>query len=304
MQIYLPIAEMSESVVLLLGMGLGIGFLSGLFGVGGGFLTTPLLIFIGVSPAVAVASSANQIVATSVAGVLAHWRRGTIDLRMGAVLLVGGVIGSIIGVGVFTFLRSVGQIDLVINLVYVVFLGTVGSMMFAESIRAIWRVRRTGGYRRKLHKHTWLHGLPLKMRFPRSRLYISALAPMGLGAFVGFLAALIGVGGGFVMVPAMIYLLGMPTAVVAGTSLFQIIFVAASVTLFHASVTQAVDLVLALLLLLGSVLGVQLGARFGVRLAGEQFRMLLAILVLAVAMKMMFDLAAPPPDLYTISVPR
>ena len=302
MQIYLPIAEMSESVLLLLGMGLGIGFLSGLFGVGGGFLTTPLLIFIGVSPAVAVASSANQIVATSVAGVLVHWRRGTIDMRMGAVMLAGGLVGSVLGVGVFTLLRRAGQVDLVINLTYVVFLGTVGAMMLAESTRAILRVRRTGGYRRKLHKHTWLHGLPLKMRFPRSRLYISALAPIGLGVFVGFLAALIGVGGGFVMVPAMIYLLGMPTSVVAGTSLFQIIFVAASVTFFQATITQTVDLVLALLLLLGSVIGVQVGAKFGSRLAGEQFRLLLALLVLAVCVKMVWDLAATPPDLFSISV--
>ena len=180
MQIYLPIAEISESVVLLVGMGLGIGFLSGLFGVGGGFLLTPLLIFIGIPPAVAVASSANQIVATSVAGVLVHWRRGTIDLRMGMVMLAGGLLGSVMGVGVFSFLRQVGQIDLAINLIYVVFLGTIGGMMFAESSRAIFRQRRAGGYRRKLHKHTWLHGLPLKMRFPRSRLYISAIAPFGL----------------------------------------------------------------------------------------------------------------------------
>ena len=301
MQIYLPIAEMSLSVALLVGMGLAVGFLSGLFGVGGGFLLTPLLIFIGVPPAVAVASSANQIVATSVAGVLAHWRRNTIDLRMGGVLLIGGVFGSIIGVGLFSYLRRIGQIDLVINLIYVVFLGTIGGMMLVESARAIFRIRRSAGYRRKLHKHTWLHGLPLKMRFPRSRLYISALAPIALGAMVGLLAALIGVGGGFVMVPAMIYLLGMPTSVVAGTSLFQIIFVAGSVTFFQAMITQTVDLVLALLLLIGSVLGVQLGARYGSRLPGEQFRLLLALMVLAVALKMLFDLVTRPGDLFTIA---
>ena len=301
MQIYLPIAEVSVDVLLLLGMGLGVGFLSGLFGVGGGFLMTPLLIFMGIPPPVAVASSANQIVATSVAGVLTHWRRGSIDLRMGALLLAGGVAGSVVGVWLFSFLRRVGQIDLVIQLAYVVFLGAIGLLMLIESLRAIRRVRRTGGRRGKLHRHSWLHGLPLKMRFPRSRLYISALAPAGMGFLGGALAALIGVGGGFVMVPAMIYLLGMPTAVVAGTSLFQIIFVAASVTFLQSVATQTVDLVLAMLLLLGSVLGVNAGARFGAKLPAEQFRLLLALLVLAVCGKMLFDLLARPLDLYSIA---
>ncbi len=302
MQIYLPIAEMSVNVFLILGMGGAIGFLSGLFGVGGGFLMTPLLIFIGVPPAVAVATEANQIVASSVSGVLAHWRRGNVDFKMGSVLLVGGIAGSTFGVGLFSILRGLGQIDLVISLSYVIFLGIVGMLMLVESLRTMRQRKATAGKRRKLHQHTWIHGLPLKTRFRRSKLYISALMPLAIGFFVGVLSAIMGVGGGFIMVPAMIYLLGMPTAVVIGTSLFQIIFVTANVTFLQAYANQTVDVVLAILLLTGAVIGAQFGARAGARLHGEQLRGLLAVMVLAVCGKLFFDLLVTPVDLYSLGV--
>ncbi|MCB9927894.1 MAG: sulfite exporter TauE/SafE family protein [Alphaproteobacteria bacterium] len=300
MQLYLPIAEISVNVFLLLGLGGAIGFLSGLFGVGGGFLITPALIFIGIPPAVAVASGANQLVATSITGVIAHWRRKSVDFAMGGVLLVGGVIGSTVGVYVFKLLRELGQVDLMISLLYVVFLGAIGLLMFAESLRAMLRSRRGTARRGKLHQHTWMHGLPFKVRFRRSRLYISALMPLAVGAFVGLLAALMGVGGGFIMVPAMIYLLGMPTSVVAGTSLFQILFVVANVTFLQAYTTQTVDVVLALALLIGSVIGVQFGTMIGTKVSGPQFRILLALMVLGTCGKLLFDLVVQPQDLYSL----
>lgn len=301
MTIYLPIAEMSVDVFLILAMGGGIGFLSGVFGVGGGFLMTPLLIFIGVPPAVAVATEANQIVASSVSGVLAHMRRGNVDFKMGIVLTIGGFVGSGVGVAIFTLLRNLGQVDLLISISYVLFLGIIGLVMLAESGRAMLRSRSSGGQRTKLHQHTWIHGLPLKMRFRRSRLYISALLPLAVGFFVGVLAAIMGVGGGFIMVPAMIYLLGMPTAVVVGTSLFQIIFVTASVTFLQATNNQTVDVVLALLLLTGAVIGAQLGSKASGVLRGEQLRGLLALMVLAVCAKLGFDLVVEPSDLFSIT---
>ncbi len=304
MQIYLPIAEMSLNVFLLLGMGGAVGFLSGLFGVGGGFLMTPLLIFIGVPPAVAVGTEANQIVAASVSGVLAHWRRGNVDVKMGLVLLLGGLAGSTLGVMLFSFLRGVGQIDLVISLCYVVFLGTIGSLMLYESMRTMRRRKTAPGQRMKLHQHTWLHGLPLKMRFRKSKLYVSALLPFVVGFLVGVLSAIMGVGGGFIMVPAMIYLLGMPTAVVIGTSLFQIIFVTANVTFLQAYANQTVDVVLAVMLLTGAVIGAQFGARAGARLHGEELRGLLALMVLAVCGKLFFDLLVTPDDIYSLGVVR
>ena len=260
---------------------------------------TPLLIFIGIPPAVAVATEANQIVASSVSGVLAHWRRSNVDIKMGLVLLAGGVVGSTLGVWLFTLLRGLGQIDLVIRLSFVVFLGIIGFLMFVESARAILRRRRRGATERR--HHTWLHGLPFKMRFRRSRLYISALLPATVGFVVGVLAAIMGVGGGFIMVPAMIYILGMPTSVVVGTSLFQIIFVTANVTVLQSVTNNTVDVVLALLLLLGGVIGAQLGARFGGRLQGEQLRGLLALLVLGVCAKLVFDLVVEPDDLYSLA---
>jgi len=302
MHVYLPIAEISVNVFLVLGMGGMIGVLSGVFGVGGGFLMTPLLIFMGVPPAVSVATSANQIVASSVSGVIAHWRRGNVDLKMGLVLLVGGFFGSSAGVALFTLLRRFGQIDLVINLSYVVFLGTIGALMLHESVRAILRSRRPTARRVKLHQHNWLHGLPLKMRFRRSKLYISALLPLGIGFSVGILTALMGVGGGFVMVPAMIYLLGMPTSVVVGTSLFQIIFVTANVTFLQALNTQTVDVVLAITLLVGAVIGAQFGTQIGAKLKGEQLRSLLALMVLGVCIKLAVDLVVTPIDLYSVDL--
>jgi len=302
MQIYLPIAEMSVNVFLLLGMGGGVGFLSGLFGVGGGFLMTPLLIFIGVPPAVAVGTEANQIVASSVSGVLAHWRRNNVDFKMGFVLLLGGFAGSTLGVLLFSFLRELGQIDLVISLSYVVFLGIIGGVMLYEGMRTMRRRKSASAPRRKLHQHTWIHGLPLKMRFRRSKLYISALMPLTIGFLVGVLSAIMGVGGGFIMVPAMIYLLGMPTSVVIGTSLFQIIFVTANVTFLQAYANQTVDVVLALLLLTGAVIGAQFGARAGARLQGEELRVLLALMVLAVCAKLFYDLLITPGDVFSLGV--
>jgi uncharacterized protein len=302
MEIYLPIAEVSLDVFVLLALGGGVGFLSGVFGVGGGFLLTPFLIFIGVPPAVAVASSANQLVGASVSGVLAHWRRGNVDFKMGGVLLVGGFLGSLLGVWLFGILRRLGQVELVINLSYVLLLGTLGALMLVEGTRTLLRRRRLGVPRRKLHQHTWVHGLPLKMRFRRSKLYISALLPLGLGFLIGILSAIMGIGGGFVMVPAMIYLLGMPTMVVPGTSLFQIIFVAATVTVLQAINNRTVDAVLALVLLIGGVLGAQIGTRMGSRLRGDQLRIMLAVLVLAVAIKLAVDITATPEQLYSAAV--
>ncbi|MCH1475105.1 MAG: sulfite exporter TauE/SafE family protein [Alphaproteobacteria bacterium] len=304
MYIYLPIAEVSMHIGIIIGLGGGVGFLSGLFGVGGGFLMTPLLIFFGIPPAVAVSTEANQIVASSVSGVLAHMRRGNVDFKMGGILMVGGVIGSSLRVALFSFLQSIGQIDLVIQLSYVVFLGIIGSLMLTESVRTIIRSRKPGAVRGKLHQHNWLHGLPLKMRFRRSKLYISAILPLLLGAFVGILAAIMGVGGGFIMVPAMIYLLGMPTSVVVGTSLFQIIFVTANVTLLQSIQTQTVDFLLAGLLLFGAVIGAQFGSRAGALLRGEQLRGLLALMVLAVCIKIGYDLVVRPEDLLSVELLR
>jgi uncharacterized membrane protein YfcA len=300
MDVYLPIAEVSLDVFLLLGLGGAIGFLSGVFGVGGGFLLTPMLIFIGVPPAVAVASSANQLVGASLSGVIAHWRRGNVDFKMGFTLLLGGLAGSALGVWLFTLLKRVGQIELTISLCYVLLLGVLGALMAVESLRAIARQRRPGGVRRKLHQHNWMHGLPLKTRFRRSKLYISALLPTGLGFAVGVLSAILGIGGGFVLVPAMIYTLGMPTAMVPGTSLLQIIFVAANVTFLQAYTNRTVDAVLTLLLLIGGVIGAQIGTRFGTRLRGEQLRFLLALLILSVAVGVCYELVATPNDLYAL----
>ncbi len=304
MYIYLPIAELSMNIFLIIGLGGGVGLLSGIFGVGGGFLMTPLLIFLGVPAPVAVGTEANQIVASSVSGVLAHFRRKNVDFKMGSVLLAGGLVGSTIGVWLFSLLRELGQIDVVIKLSFILFLGVIGSLMLAESARAVMRSRQPGARRGKLHQHNWLHGLPFKMRFRKSKLYISALLPLGVGAVVGVLSAIMGVGGGFIMVPAMIYLLGMPTSVVIGTSLFQIIFVTANVTFLQSVQTQTVDVILAGLLLFGAVIGAQFGARFGAMLRGEQLRGLLALLVLGVCLKLIFDVVVNPTDLFSVEFLR
>jgi len=298
MQIYLPIAEVSVNAFLLLGLGGIVGILSGMFGVGGGFLMTPLLFFIGIPPAVAVATEANQIVASSFSGVLAHVRRRTVDFRMGTVLMIGGLIGAALGVQIFNALKAVGQVDLLVRLSYVVFLGIIGSLMFVESLNAIRRVKAGVAPQRK--KHNWVHALPFKMKFRASGLYISVIPPALVGVGVGILAAIMGVGGGFVMVPAMIYLLGMPTKVVIGTSLFQIIFVTAFTTLLHATTNFTVDIVLAVLLLVGGVIGAQIGAQLGTRLKAEQLRILLALLVLAVCGKLALDLLLQPSELFSL----
>lgn len=302
MQIYLPIAELSANVFVLLGLGAAVGFLSGLFGVGGGFLMTPLLIFIGIPPAVAVSTQANQLIAASFSGVLAHWRRETVDFRMGVVMLLGGLIGSSLGVWLFKILSRLGHVEIMISLSYVLLLGLIGALMLFETARALLRQHRQTPPKPRAGRHPyWVRVLPIKIRFYRSRIYISALVPFTIGLLVGVLVALMGVGGGFIMVPAMIYLLGMPTAVVAGTSLFQIIFITANVTLLQAITTQTVDVVLALIVLIGGVLGAQLGVRASDKLKGEQVRGLLAILVLAVAGKLLFDLLTPPADLFSIT---
>ncbi|MBT7642527.1 MAG: sulfite exporter TauE/SafE family protein [Rhodobiaceae bacterium] len=302
MLIYLPIAEMSANVMTLIGMGGLVGFMSGMFGVGGGFLMTPLLIFIGVPPAVAVASEANQIVASSVSGGLAYWQRRAIDIPMGLILMTGGLAGSYSGVQLFKVLRAMGQVDLLISLSYVVFLGVIGALMLRESIQVIIAARRGRPVQaRRPGQHSWILRLPFRMRFRRSKLYISVIPPLIIGYFVGTLSAIMGVGGGFIMVPAMIYILRMPTNVVIGTSLFQIIFVTASVTIFHAVENQTVDIVLAALLMIGGVIGAQIGARVGQRLRGEQLRALLALIVLGVGVKLLLDLVNQPDELFSLT---
>ena len=301
-QIYLPIAEVSINAILLLGLGGVVGFLSGLFGVGGGFLITPLLLFIGVPPGVAVATGANQVVASSISGVLAQLKRKAVDFRMGLVLLAGGMAGSWAGVSVFAYMSSLGQVDLFVQLCYVLFLGVIGGMMFVESTRTLLRNR--GGKPaviKRSHIHTWVHGLPLKVKFRASGLYISVIPPLLVGALVGVLAGIMGVGGGFILVPAMIYILGMPTKVVIGTSLFQIIFVTGFTTIVHAVNSHTVDMLLALLLIIGGVIGAQIGTVVGTRLKAEQLRILLASLVLGVAIKIAFDLLLRPDELYSIT---
>ncbi|MEM1429667.1 MAG: sulfite exporter TauE/SafE family protein [Pseudomonadota bacterium] len=307
MQVYLPIAEVSVNAFLLLGLGGMVGVLSGMFGVGGGFLMTPLLFFIGIPPAVAVATEANQIVASSFSGVLAHLRRKTVDLRMGTVLLIGGLVGAALGVLVFNWLKSLGQVDLLVKLCYVVFLGIVGGLMFVESLGALRRARAADKSGKPpvppRRSRGWVHALPFKMRFRTSGLYISVLPPLVVGLVVGVLAAIMGVGGGFIMVPAMIYLLGMPTKVVVGTSLFQIIFVTAFTTLLHATTNFTVDMLLALLLLIGGVIGAQVGTQIGTRLKAEQLRILLALMVLGVCGKLALDLLLQPSELYSLGEP-
>ena len=301
MQLYLPIAEVSVNAFLILGLGGIVGFLSGMFGVGGGFLITPLLFFIGVPPAVAVATGANQVVASSVSGVLAQLRRKGVDFQMGTVLLVGGVFGSAVGVWVFSLMTRLGQVDLFVQLSYVLFLGLIGAIMLQESLRSLLRTRKANAPIRRSHVHSWVHGLPMKMRFRASGLYISVIPPVIVGALVGFLAAIMGVGGGFIMVPAMIYFLGMPTKVVVGTSLFQIIFVTAFTTVMHAVTSQTVDMMLALLLILGGVVGAQIGTRVGTRLKAEQLRILLSLLVLSVSIKIAIGLLIEPEELYSLA---
>ncbi len=300
MDVYLPIAELSLNVFLLLALGGLAGVLAGMFGVGGGFLLTPLLIFVGVPPAVAVASQANQVIATSVTGLLNQWQRGNVDVRMGLVLLLGGLVGSTAGVQLFVVLKRFGQVDFVIHIGYVLLLFSIGSMMVVESWRAWQRRRANVSARRKLHQHFLVHRLPLKLRFYKSKLYISALLPAGMGFAVGVLSAILGIGGGFVLVPAMIYLLGMPTIVVIGTSLFQILFVAINVTFLQAVQNQTVDVVLALILILGGAIGAPVGSRIAANLPGFQLRGMLALLILGMALELVFELVARPAAIHTL----
>ena len=302
MNFYLPVAEMSASIVVFLAMGGAVGFLSGMFGVGGGFLMPPLLIFAGIPAAVAVGTEAAQILASSVSGALAQWRRRNVDVKMGTVLLAGGLAGSVAGVELVRLLRRQGVFDFSVAACYVIFLGVIGILMLIESTSTIRQVRagRVVTARRP-GQHYWVHGLPFKMRFHRSRLYISAIPPLLLGLFVGLLAAIMGVGGGFIMVPAMIYLLRMPTNVVVGTSLFQIVFLTAATTVLQSSINRNVDVVLAVILMAGGVIGAQFGAAAGQRLKGEELRFLLATFILFVCARFAWQLIAPPSELYSIS---
>jgi uncharacterized membrane protein YfcA len=301
--IYLPIAEISVNVFVLFFMGAAVGFLSGMFGVGGGFLITPLLIFYNIPPAVAVATGANQVIASSFSGALTHFKRGTLDVKLGSLLVVGGIAGAGVGIYVFVLLRELGQLDLIVSLLYVVFLSTVGGLMLYESLQAMRRTR--AGQLSNLKKpgqHNWVHRLPFKMRFRASKIYVSIIPVLVLGGAIGFLSSIMGVGGGFIMVPAMIYLLKVPTNVVIGTSLYQIVFVTAFTTVMQATTNQSVDIVLAMLLMTGGVIGAQYGARIGQKLRGEQLRALLAMLVLAVGLRLAIELFVTPDDLYSISI--
>jgi hypothetical protein len=299
MQIFLPIADISVDLFLLIGLGALVGFLSGMFGVGGGFLMTPMLIFMGVPPAVAVSTQANQITAASISGAIAHWRRQGVDVRMGLVLSAGGVAGSAAGVAIFSSLRDSGQLDVFVALAYVTFLSAIGGLMLFESVSAMRRDPSTPP-RPRGERFAALQKLPWKMRFPTSGLEISVIPPLALGALVGMLAALMGVGGGFIMAPAMIYLLRMPTNVVIGTSLFQIVFVTAVTTMLQSVQNQTVDVVLGAILIVGSVIGAQMGARAGARIKAEQLRAFLAVIVLGVGLVIAVDLVRTPSELFTL----
>ena len=305
MQIYLPIADLPVNIFLILGLGLAVGFLSGMFGIGGGFLMTPLLIFIGVSPAVVVASVSPQIAASLFTGFLAHWRRGTIDFVLGGMLLVGGVVGTLIGVWIFTMLRSVDQLDLLIALSYVTLLGVVGVLMVTEGLRAINRARHGGrADLRRPGSHTWIHGLPLKMRFKRSKIYISVIPVWAIGFIIGLLGSVLGIGGGFMLVPMLIYLLRVPTITVIGTSMVLTLVTMMSATVLHAVANHLVDAVLAVVLMVGGVIGAQFGVRAGQNMRGEWLRLLLGVLVLMVGLRFAVSLVAPPDDLYSVRVVR
>ncbi|HXS07949.1 MAG TPA: sulfite exporter TauE/SafE family protein [Rhizomicrobium sp.] len=302
MEIYLPIAEMSVQWIVILSMGLGVGFLSGLFGVGGGFLLTPLLVFYGIPSGVAVATTLSHITASSISGAVAQWKKRAIDFKMAGVMMLGGLAGTGAGVWLFAIMRRAGQMDLVVSLTYVPMLGIVGGIMLNESVKTL-RAQARGNAPARIHptNHVWIHGLPLKARFRQSRLYISIIPPLVIGFLVGVMSAIMGVGGGFIIVPAMIYLLRMPTNVVIGTSLVQIIGVAVVTTMLQATSNYAVDIVLAAILVVGGVIGAQFGVRAGAKLRGEQIRLLLALLVLGVALRLLWGLVITPSDVYSIA---
>lgn len=301
MQIYLPIADLPVNIFLLLAMGLAVGFISGMFGIGGGFLLTPLLIFIGILPAVAVATVSSHIAASSTSGALSYWRRKAIDVPLAWMLLVGGIVGTAGGVWVFQILRSADLLDLFIALSYVTLLGIVGAMMVTEAVRAI--IRSYQGYPvvlRRPGSHTWLHGLPLKLRFKRSKIYVSVIPVLGIGFIIGFLGSLMGIGGGFLLVPMLIYFLRVPTATVIGTSTALTLVTMASATIMHAATNHLVDALLALILMVGGVIGAQFGARAGQRMKAERLRLLLGLLVLGVGVRFALDVLVQPTELFSI----
>ena len=301
MQIYLPIADLPVNIFLILGMGLAVGFISGMFGIGGGFLMTPLLIFVGIAPAVVVASVASHVAASSMSGAMAYWRRNAVDLALALMLLAGGILGTAAGVWLFTVLRSLDQLDLTIALSYVALLTIVGGLMIAESVRAIVREQRGRPVApRRGGAHTWVHGLPLKMRFKRSKIYVSAIPVWLIGFIIGFAGALMGIGGGFLLVPMLIYFLRVPTATVIGTSMVLTLVTMASATVMHAATNHLVDAVLALILMIGGVIGAQFGARAGQNMRGERLRLLLGLLVLAVGLRFAYQIIVQPGDLFSI----
>lgn len=299
--IYLPVAGMALDGLMLLAMGLSVGLLSGMFGIGGGFVITPLLIFLGVPPLVAVGTGVSQVVAVSVSAAFTQWQAKNVDVRMGMLLLGGGIAGATLGVALQRLLKALGQIDAFISLSYVLVLGVIGTLMFMESLAA-WRKRKVQPHysRRRGGQHTWIQGLPFKMRFRTSKLYASAIPPIFIGLFVGLLTALVGVGGGFVIIPALIYLMRVPTRVAIGTSVFQVVFVAAYATILHTTQNFSVDLLLALPLMIGGVLGAQYGTKIGRQLNAEQLRILLALLVLAVCFRMAIELTIKPEELFVL----
>jgi hypothetical protein len=302
MEIYLPVAEMSVNWLIIVALGLIVGFLSGMFGVGGGFLMTPLLVFTGIPSTVAVATTLSHITASSMSGALAQWEKRAIDFTMAGVMLAGGIAGTLCGVWLVALMHRQGQMDLIVALTYVVMLGTIGTLMLRESLAALRAYRSGVTVSRRLVNRGWIQTLPFKMRFRQSRLYISVIPPLVIGFAVGALSAIMGIGGGFIIVPAMIYLLRMPTSVVMGTSLVQIIAVTAITTVLQATSNYAVDVMLAGLLVIGGVVGAQLGVRAGARLRGEQLRLLLALIVLAVGAGLAWQLVARPADVYSLSL--
>jgi uncharacterized membrane protein YfcA len=305
LQIYLPIADIPVNIFLVLGMGIAVGFISGMFGIGGGFLMTPLLIFIGVSPAVAVATVSSHIAASSFSAAISYWRRRAVDIALALMLLAAGIIGTATGVWLFTLLRALDQLDLMIGLSYVTLLTAVGVMMMWESVQAVRRARLgQPAMIRRPGSHTWLHGLPLKLRFKRSKVYVSAIPVWAIGFIIGFIGAIMGIGGGFLLVPMLIYFLRVPTATVIGTSAVLTLVTMASATVMHASTNHLVDALLALILMVGGVIGAQFGARTGQTMRAERLRLLLGILVFLVGLRFAYDLVVKPDDLYSIRVER
>lgn len=302
MQIYLPIAEMSVPAESLLFLGVAVGFLSGVFGVGGGFLATPFLLFMGIPPAIAVGTQANQLIATSVTGVLGHWRRGNVDFHLGSIMMIGGMVGAVIGIFLFRMLQHFGQIDIFIGVSYVLLLGTIGLMMLFESVSAVMNRSKVTEDVQSISQRPFFRNLPYKTRFTKSRLYMSALLPMAVGLLGGLMISILGIGGGFIMVPAMIYVLGMPSLLVPGTSLYQIIFISAFSCILHAVANGTVDVILALIMIVGGVVGAQVGVRLAKRIKGAPARVALALIIIGVCFRMMAQLFIQPADLFSLDV--